>query len=984
MNGIDRFYDLSGLWQTDIGDGGSRPLRLPGTLDESGIGHKDRGGAQVHPDETLGVQETGRKEEGAADVTDGGGVEAGGADAQDGGGMEVGGADAPIATRFTRKHTYEGPARLTRSVTFHEPAGKRVFLEAERARCLRLFIDDREVPVFGEATLSTPYIFEVTGLLDGTHKVTLVSDNSYPGLPHDAIVYSSAATDETQTNWNGVLGYLRLRIEEPVFPASVRVYPKGDRLTVRAALCADEPWSGTVTVCSEALKNDREEASVKVVEGMNLKKEPGRLEEANMTCVSELEGPWTEGAEIIFPSLQLREDVQRWDEEEGNLYELTVTLSNGASKTVVFGVRDFGAGENGRLTLNGRTFFLRGEANCAVFPETGYPPMTRDAWREILLRYRSYGINCMRFHSHCPPEAAFTAADELGMMMQPELSHWNPKDAFESEESNAYYRKELRSILKMLANHPSFVMLTFGNELHALPKGHERMDELLAMAKELDDTRLYANGSNVHYGERGCDAESDFYTSSSFYEWELRGTFAEMKGYLNHNYPGAMTNFDEAMNAIRKTYAKPVFSFEVGQFEILPDFKELAEFRGISEPANLRLIREKVEERGLTADWPRYVEASGELSRLCYREEIEAAMRTEQLSGISLLGLQDFPGQGTALVGMMDAHLNPKPYDFAEPEAFRSFFTAALPLVLLPKYTYENTETLRAEVKIANFGKKVIEGRLCCVLQEKLSGEKAEMSRKPSGDGERAETFCPEEEFVCPPGQLTTAGHLEFSLKDLCIKHASSEKSERPMRLELAVSLGSASNSYPIWVYPPVHPVCPEGVLEAERLDDAARAALREGRTVYLTPPSTKEALPRSIQAQFSTDFWSVGTFPGQEGGMGQLIDASHPLFRNFPTEFYSSWQWWPMAVQRAVILPERMKAVVTEMDSYAFLRPMAKLFECRCGNGKLLFSTMNLQNLQQYPEARALLDAIYRYLSSEEFAPEQEMEMETLETLVW
>lgn len=74
--------------------------------------------------------------------------------------------------------------------------------------------------------------------------------------------------------------------------------------------------------------------------------------------------------------------------------------------------------------------------------------------------------------------------------------------------------------------------------------------------------------------------------------------------------------------------------------------------------------------------------------------------------------------------------------------------------------------------------------------------------------------------------------------------------------------------------------------------------------------------------------------------------------------------------------------AIITEMDSYAFLRPMAQLLECRCGNGKLLFSTMGLQNLQQYPEARALLASIYRYLTSEDFMPEQEIAPEIIETL--
>ena len=255
------------------------------------------------------------------------------------------------------------------------------------------------------------------------------------------------------------------------------------------------------------------------------------------------------------------------------------------------------------------------------------------------------------------------------------------------------------------------------------------------------------------------------------------------------------------------------------------------------------------EEPELLPVWGRYVEATGELSRIGYREEVESVLRTGQMSGISLLGLQDFPGQGTALVGMLNSHLEAKPFPFAEPEAFRSFFADRLPLVLLEKYTYENTETLTAPVRIANYGKSGLRGDVCCEL---------------SGKDFRRQIILPD-------------------------------------------------------VY------CPQG----------------------------------------------------------QLIDDSHPLFRNFPTEFHTNWQWWPMAVQRAIILPEAVSAIITEMDSYAWLRPMAQLFEFRCGGGTVLFSSMGLQDLQQYPEARALLAAIYSYLDSDSFRPEQELSMEALEKMI-
>lgn len=941
-------YDLSGVWTVDIGDGKKNELKLPGTLDESGIGHDDLGANQWHPDAELGNAE---------DNFD---------------------ADAPIATRFTRKHTFEGEAVISKKISFQSTPGKRYFVEAERARCLRLLLDGREVPHFVEPSISTPQVFEVTGLLEKENELTFLSDNSYPGLPHDAIVYSSAATDETQTNWNGILGYFRIRQEEAVFLHNIRVYPVGNKITVCVEISAAVPYRGRLVVTSEALANNLSARQV----------------------VKEINIP-TGMSEIVFADLELSPKAKRWDEGEGNLYELTAVLEkyDNTTKTVTFGIRDFGDDGTGRLALNGRRIFLRSEANCAVFPETGHPPMTVEEWTNVLLRYQSYGVNCVRFHSHCPPEAAFTAADRLGMLMQPELSHWNPKDAFESEESFSYYQTELRQIFHLLANHPSFVMITFGNELHASELGHERMNALLRMAREIDHTRMIANGSNVHYGEIGSDVASDFYTTQRFYQEDVRGTFANMEGYINHQYPNAKTNFDDTMCSIRKEFKKPVFSFEVGQYEILPDFDELQDFRGVSEPANLKLIQKRVEERGLKENWKKYVEATGELSLIGYREEIEAAMRTRELSGISLLGLQDFPGQGTALVGMLNSHLQPKPSAFARPERFRGFFREQLPLVLLEKYTYENTEILEANVQVANFGKNELKG----VLRYELRSEDdvvAAGKAYAADDAlpfDRSDSTCNGQndfnETVCPVGQLTNAGRIKINLGEV----------RKPARFDLRVWIGEAENSYPIWVYPKIQnclsytdnyeasdtentvEVVAKKVAfyETEHFDDRAKEVLKQGGTVYLKPPSTKEALPFSIQAQFTTDFWSVGTFAGQEGAMGQLIDDKHPLFRAFPTEFHTNWQWWPMAVQRAVILPEQFDTIIAEMDSYAFLRPMAQLLECRCLKGKLFFSSLGLQNLQQYPECRAFLHAIYCYLESEEFVPKQEIAPEVFEKLV-
>ncbi|MBQ9120315.1 MAG: hypothetical protein IJY09_09740 [Lachnospiraceae bacterium] len=902
-------YPLNGSWTATLKDSSCYPIHLPGTLDESNIGYPDALARQMQPDSEKN---------------------------------ELLEGESIIATRFTRKHTYTGSALFSKTLSLPEElfdtSKPRIFLTAERARYLALQVNGTNVPANSETSISTPYTFELTEVLAGTHgtDVTLVfdSDNSYPGMPAGSITYSSAATDETQTNWNGILGEFCLYTKEAVFIRSLRAYPQGNTLTVTLDIDAGEAFNGCLTLSSEALKEV-------ITHPLSLNR-----------------GLHT----ITLDRLPLTETISYWDEAEGNLHELTAGLSNGSAENISFGIRSFQAVE-GHFALNGRSVFLRSEANCAEFPETGHPPMSIAEWEEILRIYRSYGVNHLRFHSHCPPEAAFFAADRLGMLMQPELSQWDPVHSLESEESYQYYKKELLCILRMLANHPSFVMLTLGNESFANNLGHARMRELVQLAKEVDATRLYACGSNVHYGQIAYDSSNDFFTAQKYFDTELRATFAShdkekrrLEGYLNNQYPNACTNFDYAIEEIRKTYSGPICSFEVGQYEILPDFHELSQFQGISRPDNLTWIKENVEKAGMLPLWENYLNATGELSRLAYREEVEAALRTKGLSGISLLGLQDFPGQGTALVGMLNSHLTPKPYPFAEPEKFRAFFTGELPLVLLPKYTYTNSEILEAGLMIANYGKNVISGP----IQYTLTGDSFSLS------GELSET-------VCPCGMLTPAGTIRIPLN----------KINAPTQLQLEIRIGSIQNTYPIWVYPELVPHCPTSVHETKHLDDTAIAVLANGGTVYLTPDSTKEQLPASIQGQFTTDFWSVGTFPAQEGGMGLFIEAAHPVFASFPTQFHTNWQWWLVSNQRAIILPQQYESIVTQLDSYAYLRPMSMLFECRCGGGRLLVSSMGLQNLQKYPEAKALLHSVYQYLESDAFAPTQEISPDVIAALV-
>ena len=680
--------------------------------------------------------------------------------------------------------------------------------------------------------------------------------------------------------------------------------------------------------------------------------------------------------------------------EDPRLYTVRILLSSDENPgepeitEIQTGFRAFLPDSSGRLCLNGRRIFLRGEANCAVWPETGHPPMTVPEWEEILRRYQAYGVNCLRFHSHCPPEAAFTAADRAGMLMQPELSHWDPKHAFETEESYQYYSEELRQILRTLGKHPSFVMLTLGNELHCGEKGTERMKELVRTAGETLPDRLYARGSNAFYGEKGCDRESDFYTAQNFGLWQMRAISAaqdaehperkaRIRGYLNNAYPSASAHYREGMAAAREAFSQPMFSFEVGQYEVLPDFQELDAFRGVTEAVNYRMIRERAERRGLLPLWDRMVEASGELALIGYREETEAVMRTPGMSGLSLLSLQDFPGQGTALVGMMNAHLRPKPFDFARPERFRAFFRDALPLPELEKYTWTAGETLAAPVRCVNYSPEDIRGSICVSLV--IRRKAGRLCREPEDrGGTAAEQVIPD--LLIPAGSADIRGEIRMALPRL------EEPAEAELRLRIPGKEELFSNRLRIWIYPDAEEETADGILRSGRVTEEVLAALARGGRVLLEPPSAEEALPGGIRGQFTTDFWSVGTFPQQEGGMGLLIQDGHPLFCFFPTSFHTDYQWWLMAGQRSLRLKDERFSegvLVRQMDSFAGLRSLAMLMEARVGPGRVMISTMDLKRLEPKPEVRALENAILKYMKGDEFLPRPEMTPEELRELL-
>src|SRR5690606_2504064 len=109
--------------------------------------------------------------------------------------------------------------------------------------------------------------------------------------------------------------------------------------------------------------------------------------------------------------LNFGDKMLTWDEFDPALYRLTAELDSKYGKEtreVEFGMREFTI-QGKWFYVNGVKTLLRGTLDCAAFPLTGYPPTDVASWERIFQIYRNHGLNHVRFHSWCPPEAAFKA-----------------------------------------------------------------------------------------------------------------------------------------------------------------------------------------------------------------------------------------------------------------------------------------------------------------------------------------------------------------------------------------------------------------------------------------------------------------------------------------------------------------------------------------------------------------------------------------------
>jgi len=857
---------------------------------------------------------------------------------------------------LTRRHRYEGAAWYRTTVDVPDAwADRRIALRLERTRPLRVWVDGD--PAGEGDSLSVPHEYDLTDRLDpGEHAITLRIDTDSPPVTFDGVQRSHAATEHTQTNWNGAVGDLELVATDPVRIDDCRVHPDPDAGTARVDLtvgnATDGVAEGSVEITAEHVHGDH---------SIPAETAPFRVEGDAATVSVEYD----------------LDDPLRWDEFDPDYYELTATLDAtaggaeyGHTETTTFGVRSFER-DGTQFAINGKTTFLRGNVDCCIFPETGYPPTDEASWRDLFETAREYGLNHYRFHSWCPPEAAFRVADEMGIYLQPELPLWNNGATFEDEESTAFYRAEAERILDEYGNHPSFVMFALGNELAG---DFEAMSELTEACRDRDPRRLYACGSYNGLSDSTLTEADDYWTTASVPpDPNDADSGREMVrgAAIDDAPPATTTDYREAVEDI----PIPVVAHEIGQYQTYPDYEGLDRYDGVLAPRNLELKRDHLEAHGMLDRAEEFSDASGRLSVQCYREEVEAALRTPGFGGFQLLQLEDFPGQGTALVGILDAFRESK--GLIDPAAWRQFCAESVPLVRMDARTFDTGETLTADVQLAHFG------------PEGHDGVEAEWSLTAAGSETVAAGRLDATDV--PQGELVDLGSLDV---DLGSALAATDGVDAPARLTLSVTVEAtdAATDYDVWVYPSDLPAVDSAGDDSEiavrrAFDEETRDLLDSGADVVLVPHH--DDMRHSVKSAFAPCFWSYALFKrnAPAGTMGPTVDPDHPVLHGFPTDAHGDWQWWHLLSNaRPVVLddaPDDYEPLVGMIDNIERNQRLGLVFETAVGDGNLLVSAVDVFAAEDDPSVRAFWRSLVSYAASGEFDPDRGVSEAVLEKLL-
>lgn len=839
---------------------------------------------------------------------------------------------------YSRVYKYEGPAWYQRKLTIPKHfKNKHIRLFLERTKSTQIWID--QTLIGGSTILQSPQEFDLSKYLSpGDHVITIRVDNNLKLTPYGNVhIYS----DDAQTNWNGIIGKLFLEASSRTFINDLQVIPDIDHKKFDVKLNIHNP---------EALKHLTVELLLeKTQDGNTVQLKTKRFKQAS--------------AGKLSLSYSFEEEPELWDEYNRRLYKLTAVLSAGKVKdalSATFSMRKFSA-KGTQFSINDRITFLRGKHDAAVFPLTGHPPMDVEGWLKVFNVAKTYGINHYRFHSWSPPEAAFTAADQLGIYLQVELPFWGGLD---TDTLATALRAEGMAMLRHFANHPSFVMFSHGNEIWA---GHDRVEQNILAFKAYDPRPLYTMGSNVNIGYHPLQQSSDFFVGSRtgskgdtiLTHTRMTHAFADSKQGARLNSLLPSTDFDYSYPVSELNV--PIVSHEIGQYQIYPDYREIQKYTGVVEARNLEAFRNRLKKAGMLDQNLAFQQASGKWAAICYKAEMEAAFRTKGFGGFQLLDLQDFPGQGTALVGILDAFMDSK-HVISEAD-WRMSINDVVLLAAFPKYVWTNAEQFKAKIEVANYSDKDLEQAIIWKLM-KSNGEAFAMSIL--------------EGLVVKQGGLT-------AVKDISIPLGSIKQAEQVF-LEISMENSNYKNVYPLWVYPASAGVVEEKSINVvTKLDENVFKQLQRGAKVLLFPQS-EDVKDHAVPGLFPPEFWNWGMFKGisenakkpvSPGTLGLLMNPTHPLFASFPTNSHTNWQWFSIIKASNPLILNKTdhsyRPVVQVIDNLERNNKLGLIFEFKVGKGKLLVCMSQLNLIMDKPEAKQLYNSILNYMNSADFDPAYE-----------
>lgn len=851
---------------------------------------------------------------------------------------------------LTDTYLYDGYAWFYRTADLGDIEGKHIELKLERTRITKLWVNGRYVGSFD--SLCTPHIYDITNFASsGENELCImVSNVDY------ATKGGHLTSQDTQTNWNGITGEMSVIVSEKAHISDIQAYPSVADKTVKLVFTLEGTDAADIVVWG--ISSD----------GKNVDKATYHVTAQEPSVV-----------------LALGDEASLWSEYTPITYTLKAAISGSADiATVTFGLRDFTA-DGLDIKINGRRVHLRGKHDGMIFPLTGAAPTTVEEWCRVLQTAKSWGINHYRFHTCCPPDAAFTAADIEGIYMQPEICFWGTIEAEETDERR-YLVEEGRRMLRTYGNHPSFVMMSLGNELWGDPP---TLNAILGEYRQLDSRHLYTQGSNNFQFFPNIQENDDFFSGVRLSKERLiRGSYAMCDaplGFVQTDEPNTVHDYDTLIfpqadedsssgdtveieiqygTGVKKVRTqgagglvpmKPIITHEVGQYYVYPDYDEIEKYTGVLKPHNLELFRSRLENAGMLSYADEMHCASGMLAFECYKLEIEAAMRSRYISGFQLLDLQDFSGQGTALVGMLNAFMEEKQFvtENGLREKWLGFCSDTVLLAKLESFVLTVGQSVTVPVMMRNMADR----DLCGKRVVWRFGDK-------HGEFE-----------INITDMLSEVGEIQL-VPDTAGRH------------ELTLEIdGITRNSYTLLVFPK-----PDTDLELMSRKEV------NGRTVYVTADIDEaekmlgcgervilfpNELRKSIKGFYCADFWNYPMFKtisesmGKEvpvGTLGLLIDDEHPSLSGFPTEKYSTPQWYHIVSNAncAVLdgTPEEYRPIVQMIDNVERNHKLAVIYEAKIGEGRLLVCTSRLSEISDRAEAQALYRSLLSYAASDDFSP--------------